>query len=421
MRQHMPPDNSGGAAREDVGTHWPTAFLVIWTGACGAIALGKVPAAMGLIRAEMGLSLIEAGWIASVFNCLSVACSVFFGLLLARWNPLQTATAGAVVLISGGLLAIVVSGKEWMLVSRVVEGVGFLTMSVSLPTLIDSITQPKDKRIALSLWAINLPLGAGIGMVATPWLAELGGWRLAWAVFDAMLLCALLLLWSARKYFVHRLQTRLHASPALLLTQLRVLKQSAVWRYGLAFMLYTTMLWSAFVWLPTLLRIRPDLSASDIALMSASVVLANVPGNLFGTMLLGRGVPRDVLMCVALVAMALFGGLIFGLGTTTSLAYVLCIAFSFAGGIVPPATLSSSATLAQGPVQVGIVQGYFVQIANAGQMLGPLLVAWMVGREGNWSVALWIFVGGGLLTCLLFYVPLSSAAVWRTVFGRFRS
>ena len=87
-----------------------------------------------------------------------------------------------------------------------VEGVGFLTLSVSLPTLIDGITQPQEKRTALSLWATSLPLGAGIGMVATPWLAELGGWRLAWLAFDAVLVLAVLLLWKARPHFADRLQ-----------------------------------------------------------------------------------------------------------------------------------------------------------------------------------------------------------------------
>lgn len=376
---------------DDELTHWPTVFFVILTGASGAIALGKVPAAMGLIRAEMGLSLVEAGWIASVFGSLAVACSVFFGLLLARWNPLQTATAGALLLVGGSLLAIWANTLDLMLVSRVIEGVGFLTMSVSLPTLVDSITRPQDKRMALSLWATSLPLGAGVGMIATPWLASLGGWRLAWLAFDAVILLALLLLWGARERFAHRLQTRLRTTPAQLLTQLRVLNQTTVWRYGLAFMLYTTMLWSTFVWLPTLLRLRPELSVADIALMSAMVVLANVPGNLFGTMLLRRGIPRDVLMCAALVAMALCGVSIFWSGTAPAVAYLLCIAFSFVGGIVPPATLSSSAVLSKGPVQVGIVQGYFVQIANAGQMLGPLLLAWLVGSGNDWSVALWLF------------------------------
>lgn len=388
---------------ENALTHWPTVFFIILTGASGAIALGKVPAAMGLIRAEMGLSLVEAGWIASVFGSLAVACSVFFGLLLARWNPLQTATAGALLLVAGSLLTLWARTLDWMLVSRVIEGVGFLTMSVSLPTLIDSIPRPQDKRLALSLWSTSLPLGAGLGMMVTPWLASLGGWRLAWLVFDAVILLALLLLWGARERFVHRLQTRLRTTPAQLLTQLRVLNQSAVWRYGLAFMLYTTMLWSTFVWLPTLLRLRPELSVADIGLMPAMVVLANVPGNLFGTLLLRRGVPRDVLMCGALVAMALCGVSIFWSGTTPTLAYLLCIAFSFVGGIVPPAILSSSATLSKGPVQVGIVQGYFVQIANAGQMLGPLMLAWLVGGGNDWSVALWLFLTGGILAFLLFY------------------
>lgn len=181
-----------------------------------------------------------------------------------------------------------------------------------------------------------------------------------------------------------------------------MLRQSAVWRYGLAFMLYTLMLWAVFVWLPTMLHGRQDLSASRIALLSALAVVANIPGNLVGAWLLRRGMGRDTLICTALGLMGLSGLLAFWPGLSPDAAYLLCLVLSFCGGAVPPAALSSAHGLSRGPVQLAILQGYFVQLANVGQLLGPLLLAAMVAGSTDWSVARWLFLAGALLAAMLF-------------------
>ncbi|MFE8730833.1 MFS transporter, partial [Aeromonas hydrophila] len=77
---------------------------------------------------------------------------------------------------------------------------------------------------------------------------------------------------------------------------LTVLRQKALWRYGLAFTLYSLMLWALFVWLPTMLQGSPGIGQSQIALLSALAVVANIPGNLMGAWLLRRGVARDRLI-----------------------------------------------------------------------------------------------------------------------------
>jgi cyanate permease len=160
----------------------------------------------------------------------------------------------------------------------VIEGIGFLLVSVAMPGMIVSLASERDKRLALSLWAVNLPLGAAIGMLLTPVLAALGGWRLAWLAGMALQLLLLLLL-ACKPVFRQR-GVQAPSSTAQQAAPFAVLRQSAVWRYGLAFMLYTLMLWAVFVWLPTMLHGRPDLSASRIALLSALAVVANIPATL---------------------------------------------------------------------------------------------------------------------------------------------
>ncbi|NWK79785.1 CynX/NimT family MFS transporter [Aquitalea sp. LB_tupeE] len=384
-------------------THWPAVLIAIFAGAAGAFCLGKVPAVLGLLRQELGLSLVEGGWIASAFNSLAIVLSLFMGLLLMRWNALQAGIIGLLLLLLGGAVALPAHGLTMMLSSRVIEGIGFLLVSVAMPGMIISLACNKDKHLALSLWAVNLPLGAAIGMLLTPALATMGGWRLAWLAGMVLQLLALLLLLACKPVFRQRNAQTLASTPPPA-APFAVLRQSAVWRYGLAFMLYTLMLWAVFVWLPTMLQARPDLNASHIALLSALAVVANIPGNLAGAWLLKRGMARDTLICCALGLMGFSGVLAYWPGLPADAAYLLCLLLAFCGGAVPPAALSSAHGLSQSPVQLAVLQGYFVQLANLGQLLGPLLLAALVAGSTDWSVARPLFLAGVVLAAVLFAI-----------------
>lgn len=351
------------AGHQPQSTRWPLVFLAIFAGASGALCLGKVPAVLGILRSELGLTLVEASYLASAFNTLAILFSLFLGLLLTRWSGRQTGVVGLLVIVTGGALALPATGLAMMLLSRIVEGIGFLLLSVAMPAFIVAVTREEDKRLAISLWAVNLPLGAAAGMLLTPWLT--------------------------------------------------VLRQLTLWRYGLAFTLYSLMLWALFVWLPTMLQGSPGIGQSQIALLSALAVVANIPGNLMGAWLLRRGVARDRLISWALGLMALCGMLAFWPGLSPWWAYGLCLVLSLSGGMAPPAILSSAQGVSQGPVQLAIVQGFFVQLANFGQLLGPLLLAALMTDSGHWGSARWLFLGGLLLVALLYaagHLPGSSMA-----------
>ncbi|WP_017409604.1 CynX/NimT family MFS transporter [Aeromonas hydrophila] len=391
------------AGHQPQGTRWPLVFLAIFAGASGALCLGKVPAVLGILRSELGLTLVEASYLASAFNTLAILCSLFLGLLLIRWSGRQTGVVGLLVIVAGGALALPATGLAMMLLSRIVEGIGFLLVSVAMPAFIVAVTREEDKRLALSLWAVNLPLGAAAGMLLTPWLTAQGGWRLTWLILMALQLSALLLLLASRsadKLRVWAPQNSINSGHPL--RQLTVLRQKALWRYGLAFTLYSLMLWALFVWLPTMLQGSPGIGQSQIALLSALAVVANIPGNLVGAWLLRRGVTREPLISWALGLMALCGILAFWPGVSPWWAYGLCLALSLSGGMAPPAILSSAQGVSQGPVQLAIVQGFFVQLANLGQLLGPLLLAALMTDNGHWGSARWLFVAALLLAAVLY-------------------
>ncbi len=56
--------------------------------------------------------------------------------------------------------------------------------------------------------------------------------------------------------------------------------------------------------------------------------------------------------------------------------------------MIPAAVLSSSASLARTPKQIGTLQGLFNQVGNIGPFLGPPLIAMLVAASGLWRDAL---------------------------------
>ncbi len=79
---------------------------------------------------------------------------------------------------------------------------------------------------------------------------------------------------------------------------------------------------------------------------------------------------------------------------------LLALIFSAVGGIIPSTILSASALHAPISEQVSTVSGVIVQGANLGSLIGPPLMAVVVGISGGWLGVWWltfIFATFGIL------------------------
>ena len=53
-------------------THWPAVLAAVAGGVAVGMNVGKVPLALPTLRAELGLSLVQAGWVSSMLTTLAV-------------------------------------------------------------------------------------------------------------------------------------------------------------------------------------------------------------------------------------------------------------------------------------------------------------------------------------------------------------
>jgi MFS family permease len=113
------------------GTRWPAVWAVFAGGlVCGAY-IGKVPPALPLQREELGLSLVESGFIATTFNVIGLLVGMFVGVLCDRFGHKRLGLAGLAVMCLAGLLGAAAWDFPSLLASRFFEGLGFILFAVA--------------------------------------------------------------------------------------------------------------------------------------------------------------------------------------------------------------------------------------------------------------------------------------------------
>jgi MFS family permease len=371
------------------GTRWPAVLTAILAGVVGGFAFGKMSPALPLLQRELGLSLIQTGWLVSAFNALAAAGAIFFGVFADRVGAFRLCLAGVLCIAAGSALGALSAGPAALIASRLVEGLGFLAVIVSAPSLIGAASTPDRRGIAYGLWSAYLPFGVGVVIAASPPLLERLGWRAVWwGVAIAAIACATLLAAQSRHYAAVRGGTE---RP---LAGIRAsLAQPVLWLLGLAFAMYAIQHHALMIWLPTYLIETRGLGVTPAALATALAVLANCFGNVLGGWLIQRGVPRGRIIGATFIITSLAFFAIFSAGLPDTIRYMLAVFYSFITGTVPAAVLSAGMRYARSPAEVGAIQGLIIQVANVGIFLGPPLIAATVTWSGSWDTALWVLLG----------------------------
>jgi MFS family permease len=374
---------------------WSVVLIVLLGGIVAAVHVGKVPPALPALREALGLGLVEAGFVVSAFNILSMTLGLLTGVLADRLGRRRLVLLGLLSLAAGGVIGALGDGVTLLLGSRVLEGMGFMAVSVASPPLVIAAAPEGERGRALALWSMFMPAGMALAMVAAPVVMAAVGWRGLWLGVAVLALATAVAVARATR----DLPTT-HAAPAgppwrvlgETLGRPRLLLLAAV------FGAYVFQWMAVMVWLPTFLPAALGVTAATAALMTAGVVLANVPGNYMGGWMLHRGVSVRVLVPAVAATMALCALGLFTEVLPGPARFVVVVAFSMAGGMIPAVLFASAPVHAPSPGHLAASNGLLMQGSNIGQFLGPPIVAAAVaGAGGAWAGALGpVLVAAGL-------------------------
>jgi MFS family permease len=349
---------------------------------CGAY-MTKVAPALPLQRAELGLTLVESGFIATTFNVVGGLVGMLAGTMCDRYGHRRLGLTGLAILTLSGFLGAIAWNFPVLLASRFFEGIGFILFTVAATTLIATAAAgPRDRAKALGLWSAYMPTGGGLALLVAPPLIAAWGWRGLWV----------LLALAAAACFV--LAARYAPTPKYGgIASLGLIAETLARRgnivLALLFVFYVSQWVSVMLWLPTFLVDERGASAAAAALLTALMVLVNAPGNVAGGWLLAHGMRRGPLIVAASAVMASSSAGMLGPFLPDTARYLLCLAFSACAGVIPGAIFSGLPVHAKTPQHLSTANGLVMQASQLGQFFGPIALAWLASRFGGWGATLW--------------------------------
>jgi len=364
-----------------VTTHWRGIWVVFCGGLVAGAYMTKVPPALPEMRGALGLTLVEATFIVTTFNVLGMLVGMVGGMFADRFGRKRLALAGLLFLAAGGLMGAAVSDFTLLLMSRFIEGVGFIMFAVPAPALMSMMSADvRDRARALGLWSAYMPTGGTIALLAAPVLISLVSWRALWI---ALALAAVL----AAIAFARAVPSTPRSQVGSLRLVTESLAQPGNLVMALLFACYAAQWTSIMVWLPTFLSEHGS-STATAAIATALMVAVNAPGNLTGGWLLSRRVPRGTLVIGAAIIAALCEIGMLSSAVPGPLRFALVLAFSYFSGVIPASIFAGLPVHARSPQHISTGNGVVLQLSNVGQFFGPLAIAWIASRFGGWEATL---------------------------------
>lgn len=385
------------------------ACLVVAAGVSAALHVAKLAPAIPLLRVELGLSLVQAGFLLSAVQLASMLLGALLGLFADQWGLRRCLLIGMALLVAASTLGPAVPEAGFMLFLRALEGVGFLLVFMPCAGLIRQLVSTHDLPFMLGVFGICMPLATALALLGGPLLLPLMGWPQWWRLMAALsaAMAGATLVWVPSD--AARARSGLGAVPKArrpgLMQGLGVLRltlsSAGPWLVALSFAFYASQWQAVMGFLPSIYA-SSDLGVGWTAVLTALAAAANIVGNLAAGVLLQRGVPAARVLTWGFASMAL--GAWFTFESFWPLApwlrYGALLVFSMMGGLIPGSLFSLAVRLAPRENAISTTVGWMTQCSALGQFAGPPLVGWVAGLAGGWQWT-WAVTGSGCLVGLL--------------------
>lgn len=377
----------------------------LWVIAAGFIAamhIGKLPAALPILQAEMGLSLVHSGLLLSLVQAAGMLLALLLGSYAAKIGLKRCMVLGLLILSASSFWAAYSPSLTTIFVTRLFEGLGFIFVTLTGAALLRQMVPAEYLAAKMGLWAAYMGGGMGIALMLTPYLMHFGSWQFAWCVFSlSALLCAVALI----RYLPNPKAADNQVSIFQLIKM--TLSHPPAWILALIFGMYAGQ-WFALVSFLPMIYSENDISVTLAGTLTAVVSIANAVGTFGCGLLLQRGWHPKTLVQMGFSILMICALGFYGLKEILPFAmqFGLVFSFSLCGGLVAATVLSQALYFAPNTMSISTTMGLVLQNSAISQFVLPPSIALVVSSTGAWwwaGVVMATLSGiGMLLTALLF-------------------
>lgn len=370
------------------------ALVVIAAGVAAALHIGKLSPALPVLSEQLGVTLVQAGFLLSLVQVAGMVLGLVVGLSVDTLGLRRSMLSGLLLLFGASLLGGWAQDAQTLLLLRAVEGLGFLFVSMPAPSLIRHLVRPERMSAMLGLWGAYMPLGTATALLCGPLIIELLGWRFWWWFLSALTLLMVGWVWRrvpADPRHAHAFQGSAPTSHGWMRRLKLTLRARGPWLVALSFAMYSGQWLAVIGFLPTIYA-QAGIASGSSAVLTALVAAVNMGGNIASGRWLARGVRPQALLYTGFTVMGLGTLLAFvtwplepgGSGLPAMVRFVAVLLFSMVGGMIPGTLFSLAVRLAPGEGTVSTTVGWMQQWSSFGQFAGPPLVAWVASGVGGW-------------------------------------
>lgn len=371
-------------------------FFLFFVGVSAALQIWKLAPALPELQQELQLSLVESGFLLSSIQIAGMSLGLIIGLFAERIGLKRCILIGMGIIVISSVLTAATSYKTIVLLSRALEGMGFLMVVLPVPALVKRLVTAQQLSRIMGLWGCYMPTGTVIVLLVGSWLLTLGSWRMLWLVLAALSALVLLLSWwiipaDSQTAPVPKASQSAQA-PSLLSMISTTLRSGRVWLVAFIFCFYAAQWAGVIGFLPTI-YMAGEISVTLAGFLTAWVAGANVIGNLGAGKLLQKKYKPQYLLWTGFITMMLCAFVAFGLEVSLAIQFGAIVVFSAVGGLIPATCFYLAVNSAPTPQTTSSTVGWVQQLSSMGQFFGPPAIALAVNYLGGWEWA-WVATTG---------------------------
>lgn len=359
-----------------------TIFLVVYLASTVApFNQFKVPPLIPVLLRELQLTEVQAGLLMSSFSLSGLIFAFPAGLLFRRFGPRLPGTIAVGSTALGAALGAVAPDAFVLLLGRLLEGVGMGMTAVFALVTIAAWFPPERRGLPIGIFTSWVPFGQVMMFLVAPRAYELWGWRGVWWIGSgAAFTCAALFVLLVHVPAHSQMARPSAGSPPFS----KVLREPGPWLLAMLFGSFHASRVGFATWTPTYLVTAAGWSLADASFIMGLQNIPSLPISVFTGWIMDRiGSRRRVYTGAILLSLPAFALAYF---IHPSLMVVVVLWLGLLGAAVPSAINAATPESVKDPSLAGPAAGVVAIGRNAGQLMGPLVLAPIVqaGLSWNW-------------------------------------